>query len=358
MIEVADVTGGRALNTAVLPMSDADAGEVCSDGRAPLFYLARVHDGWRPYTQVLYTPAELLFMFLGDEVLTGDPLDETTARAWFSQLSERHRRYSAQLNNHQRFFAVHRPDEEIEHKFTLAAELDIWSLATRLLAAVTAGNLPGWIGEYRNEFEQWDFFNHLYEIAEPAAERGYVSFIPAVDGSWIIKRKWFAQDQPIRREQRDRGVVLPADADLEGEITARFGITPAWGVSFRRVRFDINVESLRTGHGYSVMFDRCTTMTGPSAVLQQCEVEYLRSRTLRRIDDAELLAEFGLLCDWVRDWLHDQRVDVVEDHLSKLSFLRRTTNHAEASAGPGPSGEPITADSNPAERKLPGGQPC
>lgn len=124
------------------------------------------------------------------------------------------------------------------------------------------------------------------------------------------------------------------------------------------MRFDINVESLWTGHGYSVMFDRCTTVTGPPAVLQQCEVEYLRARTLRRIDDAELLAEFGLLYDWVRDWLHDQRVDVVDDHRSKLSFLRTTTNYDEASTAPGPSGEPITADSDPAERRLAGGQPC
>ena len=54
---------------------------------------------------------------------------------------------------------------------------------------------------------------------------------------------------------------------------------------FRCLRYDINLESLSTGHNYSIMFDRCTTAADPVEPLVRCEIEYLRSRTLFPIDE-------------------------------------------------------------------------
>jgi hypothetical protein len=330
-----DVTGGQPLNTAVVPMTDKLAALPWNErhggtnGVGPLFYLAPSPDGWVPYSQILYSHQELLFVQLDGGSLVGDPDDKATLLDWFEELVGRHRRHADLLNNHQLVFVVHRPDDEIEHKFTLPVGADIWSLATRLLAAFMDGGVRGWIGEYRNEFEQWAFLNHLYEIAGPSSEQGYISFIPAVDGRWIIKRKWFTEDQPIRRERRDRGVELPPNPDLAAEIMARFGVVPAWSASFYRVRFDVNVESLVTGHGYSVMFDRCSPVGQPDEVLVQCEVEYLRSRTVHPIDDGQLLAEFDWLCAWVRGWLAGEGLDAVEDHKSKLTFLREVTGRGK-----------------------------
>ncbi len=323
---------------------------------APLFYLAPQGDGrgWHTYSQVRRAPGGLLFVATGGPAGTGEPAAVNGARTgtevglpvgrssarWCVEAARRHRVHALALNNHQCCFQTHRPDQEIEHKFTLPDDVDPWRLANELLAAVCGGLLPGWIGEYRNEFEQWVFDNHLFAIDTPAVERGYVSFIPAADGRWIVKRKWFDRDGPVRREQRWRGVDLPDGVDLAGEVTARFGVTPEWGGSFRRVRYDVNVESLRTGHGYAVMFDRCTLPTDPSSmsgaevVLVQCEVEYLRSRTVLPVDEEMLMGEFAWLVDAVRRWLGAQGVRTVEDHRSKLTFLRARRGGAQATGTP------------------------
>nr|MDQ2816282.1 hypothetical protein [Actinomycetota bacterium] len=114
------------------------------------------------------------------------------------------------LRGHQRWFVNARPGLEIEQKFTLAGRPDIWLLAARTRDLVAAGAINGWIPEHGSNggFEQWDFLSHIYEIAGPEAERGYIAFIPAVDGSWGIRRKWFTADAVIRREQLTGGLDL------------------------------------------------------------------------------------------------------------------------------------------------------
>lgn len=75
-------------------------------------------------------------------------------------------------------------------------------------------------------FEQWDFPSHIYEIAAPEAERGYIAFNPAVDGSWGIRRKWFTADAVIRREELTVGLALGPDPDLRAVITDRLAWLP------------------------------------------------------------------------------------------------------------------------------------
>jgi len=293
----------------------------CGSALVPLFLLMPDDGRWWAYTQLLYSVSGVVFCRLGGPALCGSPTDGTI-RAWLADLVALRYEYAPRLNNHQCWPIKHRDGEEIEHKFTLPSDSDEWDLAVGVLEHLRGNPWGGWILEHRNDFEQWDFMNYLYEVAEPESDRGYISFIPAVDGTWIIKRKWFGQDQPVRREQRWRGVTLPPRPDFEDEIGHRFGVSPRWGAPFRRVRYDINLESLVTGHGYSVMFDRCTTPLAPSAVFVQCEVEYLRSRRLLPVDDTELMNEFSWLVTATRELLAARRVEAVEDHRSKLSFLR------------------------------------
>jgi hypothetical protein len=304
-------------------------GEEDEKALVPLFLLVPDGDRWWAYTQLLYSVSGVVFCRLGGPALCGTP-DGGTIRAWLEDLVARRHEHAARLNNHQCWSVKHRDGEEIEYKFTLPPDSDVWDLAAGTLENLRADPWDGWIFEHRNDFEQWDFNNHLYEIAEPEPERGYISFIPAVDGSWIIKRKWFDRDAPIRRERRWRGVALPTRPCFEDEIRRRFNVFPAWGAPFRRVRYDVNLESLVTGHGYSIMFDRCTTPLAPSAALVQCEVEYLRSRTLLPVDGAELMNEFTWLVGATRESLAARRVAASEDHLSKLSFLRSAAGRGDA----------------------------
>lgn len=190
---------------------------------------------------------------------------------------------------------------------------------------VKTGDLPGWVCEHGNNggFEQWDFANHLFEITEPEPERGYIAFIPAIDGrSWIIRRKRYDRDQEIRREELTNDVRLGLHPDLRQVIRDRYGLTPAWGAIYRRVRYNVMLESLATGHVYSIMYDRCTTDQPGVPPLVQAEIEYLRSRTLRAAPRDDVLAGLGQLTDWTRDLLRRETVSFAEDHLSKLTWLR------------------------------------
>jgi hypothetical protein len=320
-------------NTVVIPaagapaaLTPAAAGGSCL---APLFCLLRAgRRVWLPYTLVSYTGEDLLFIALPPPALHGDPGQQAQLQAWSADLASRHRRHPGQLGNHGCWFRDLLPGLEIEHKFTLAAGADIWQLAVRTHQAVKAGQLHGWITEHGNNggFEQWDFLNHLFAITRPEAERGYIAFLPGIStDAWIIRHKRFASDRETRREDVIRGVDLGPRPDLEQVIRDRFGVCPAWGATYRRVRYNIKLESLATGHLYSVMYDRCTAPDLPGAPpLVQAEVEYIRSRTLRTDCDGDVTDGLQQLTAWTRSFLRNESTGFAEDHMSKLTWL---SNH-------------------------------
>lgn len=294
-----------------------------TDRMTPLFLVAgHAETGWRPYSQIEVSGGEVLFIALDGEVVRGDPTDTTTLFNWLEELGVRHRQHAPQLNNHQRWFINAAPGTEIEQKFTLAGQPDIWRLALTIRDLVAQGDLTGWMPEHRNDFEQWSFPTHLYEVPGADGERGDLAFIPAVDGRWIIRRKWYDVDAAIRREELTDGVTLPADVDFVAVATERFGVAVIPVGTYRRVRYNVMLESLGTGHVFSIMFDECSA-DDAGDVLHQVEVEYIRSRTLARTSAyAEVMTEFESLNMWTRLFLEAHDVAFVEDHLSKLSWLK------------------------------------
>ncbi|MBL7551944.1 hypothetical protein I6A60_29395 [Frankia sp. AgB1.9] len=324
-LAVAVPTGRQPRNTILLDLSRlADS---LPDGcdQAPLFVLSPAEGGWQPYTQISFTGTDALFIALDGPMVQGDPGNPHTTREWVADLSARHRVHAAQLNNHQRWFINMRPGMEIEQKFTLAGRPDIWLLAARTRDLVAAGAIDGWIPEHGSNggFEQWDFPSHIYEINRPEPERGYIAFIPAVDGSWGIRRKWFTADAVIRREELTGGLDLGPDPDLRSVISDRYGLVPSWNGRYRRVRYNVLLESLHSGHIFSIMFDRCIDADGRAPDLHQAEVEYIRSRMISRQHGDQLMDEFGQLCAWTCHLLAEQGVNGAQDNLSKLTWLRR-----------------------------------
>ncbi len=85
--------------------------------------------------------------------------------------------------------------------------------------------------------------------------------MPAIDGpGYLIRRKRYPRDQVLRREDLTHAPEPTADpCDLPQVIRDRYGLTPAWGATYRRIRYKVMLESLRTGHIFSIMYDRCTT---------------------------------------------------------------------------------------------------
>jgi len=308
------------------PAAEVTAHSAAGAALGPLFYLLGAGSQiWLPYTLVSYTGSDLVYIALPGPPLHGSPHLPARQQAWAADLASRHRQHLGQLNNHRLWFRNLHPGVEIEHKFTLHSDSDIWRLATRTHRLLQAGNLPGWICEHGNNggFEQWDFVNHLFEITEPPDERGYIAFIPAIHGTdWIIRRKRYPQDQPIRREDLINGIDLGPEPDLEQVIRDRFSVHPAWNGTYRRVRYNIMLESLITGHLYSIMYDRCTSPDVPPLV--QAEAEYIHSRTLCG-GKRDVVTELNRISATVRDFLHCEGITATEDNQSKLTWLRRHT---------------------------------
>ncbi|MFF0345205.1 hypothetical protein [Kribbella sp. NPDC004875] len=156
----------------------------------------------------------------------------------------------------------------------------------------------------------------------PRSERGYIAFIPAVNGTWIIRRKRFSADAEMRHEDLIEGLMLGPNPDLPAVIADRWGLRPAWGKVYRRVRYNVLLESLASGHVFSIMLDRCTERAGLVDPLHQVEVEYVRTRTLRPVDLGLLRNEYEQLVAFTREFLASHGVASLEDHWSKLSWLR------------------------------------
>ncbi len=230
------------------------------------------------------------------------------------------------LNNYLCYRVKLRPDVELEHKFTLTGDPDIFSLAQDTLRHAAAGGLPGFIVEFREEIQQWDFLNHVYAIEEPAEQAGYVSFIPTTDGRCTVKRKLFTADIDERPELRNRGVQV--GTDLDAHVRGELGLTPAWHASFRRIRYDISVEAIDSGNVFGIAFDRSTIIdesgrriAGPPELVQ-CEIEYIYCQALTGADWDAVRADLVSLRTSLSDYFDQRGIDNYQRHESKLTFLR------------------------------------
>ena len=92
--------------------------------------------------------------------------------------------------------------------------------------------------------------------------------------------------------------------------------------SFRRVRYDINFESVRTGHVYGVFFDHCSLVEARDVTLNQCELEYLRSRVAVEPDEAEVLTEMEEIIGWLEAFLRERGLNDRRGFYSKRTFLK------------------------------------
>lgn len=240
---------------------------------------------------------------------------------WLYLATELHRRQASFLNSHECSYRTCFPGLELEHKYTLRPDTDLWELALETRQHVGDGRLRGLSLKYRDELQRWDYVNHVFEITDPEPERGYVSLIPMTDGTYLVKRKWFTEDAFTRREHHAFGTTIAGPLHTYVKTTLNLPTQPL--PSYRRVRYDVNVEATRTGHTYAVLYDRCTLLDTPNAVLTQCEIEYNRTRTALPPDESTVLTDMDRLADLVEELTSARHPAVQRGTYSKLSFLRR-----------------------------------
>ena len=58
------------------------------------------------------------------------------------------------------------------------------------MKALRHGELADCRPEYREEFQIHALDNHMFDVTGPDQELGYASFIPTVNGTHVLKRKW------------------------------------------------------------------------------------------------------------------------------------------------------------------------
>lgn len=185
---------------------------------------------------------------------------------------------------------------------------------------VESNEIPFYIPEFGDEFQAWDYENYLFEINTPQEEAGYISFIPLTQGGYIIKRKWFIEDS-VQRKETLYNETMKID-NFEEFIKNRFGVTGKKLPSFQRIRYDVNFESLITGHVFGVYFDYSYLHSDKTKVLCQCELEYIRTRSIKEIDENEMLEQFNDLANYMDSFFAKRDIKTNRGVYSKLSFLQ------------------------------------
>lgn len=208
----------------------------------------------------------------------------------------------------------------------MLSPVDLHAVTVGLRNLVGSSDLPGTVWDYRDDYQMWDFNNHMFEVLGPPAEVGYVSFIPDSSGTVIVKRKWFTEDSTRRRETRWRGVSVPDGNDgFENYVRSHVSDDFRFLGSFRRTRFDSTCEFTRTGNVYGFMVDWCRPLDRPGAPdLYQVELEYLHSRTLNTSAQFAI-EELIVLVEATRAYL--DRAGIPHKYVgeSKLTYLRSLT---------------------------------
>ncbi|MGW2993400.1 hypothetical protein ACWDA9_17105 [Streptomyces sp. NPDC001193] len=302
------------------PALRAMVGPAVAPGLVPLCYLSERPEGggYHAYGQIRFYAEDACFVRTTSKPIGDGPVD---ALRWLEPALDAHAQAALRLNNHQRCFRTHFAGTELEYKYNLEPAPDIWATSLELLKAVRHGELPGCRPEYREEFQIHAFDNHMFDVTGPAWEVGYASFIPRANGGYALKRKWYKEDAFARREQILTDIkVSPSTFEdyLRSELHLQVQALPP----FRRVRYDVQVESMRTGHVYGIFFDRCSLLAAPEIVLAQCEMEYRRSRSILDDNPDAVLQEMEHINGWLLSYLTARSLTREGTFYSKRTFLR------------------------------------
>ncbi|MGW2056448.1 hypothetical protein ACWCOZ_21490 [Streptomyces sp. NPDC001840] len=220
-------------------------------------------------------------------------------------------------------------DIEIEEKVTLVDDTPIWPLTKSMWAAVENGDFPGFVTDPGYELTRWHFIQYNFEVLAPDDEVGHYAFQERADGTYRLKMKKFAKDSLRRIETFRNGLEIPG-ADFEGYLAREFpGLRFRQLPGLRRTKFDINVQSVTTGHCFGIETDEVTLSDGSGRKMRQVETEYLETRRHAGMDGTSIDAELGRLTGLVEAHLAGLGIAANRGLYSKLSFLRDCSQPAD-----------------------------
>lgn len=232
------------------------------------------------------------------------------------------------LNNWECLYLKGLTDIELEQKYDIDQPFEYFTLCRQWWRELDDGLVEGFAPQLGDEIQYWSYDNHFCEIAPNAkGERGYVSIMQYgkrknfwSEPRYTYKKKIFNEDSLERWERNFDNQLL--ENDPVEALTTFFGYPlrplPQW----RRSRLDLACEALDSGNLFMVNFDDCRIHGAPlpGGRLQQCEVEYLKSRS---VPDRELIyRDLERLLAHVERFMRSQNLTFRRSNWSKLSFLR------------------------------------
>ncbi len=281
----------------------------------PLFYFYKNGSEVVIYSQLRFCQDEMIFIKTGD--ISIDELNSFKDLVLYAQ--KLHWDNTVFLGNHQCYYTKNDASHENEYKFNLHGEnADPWVLINDIYNDIRDGKVNDYIFEFKDDFQKWDYMNYMFKIYGDETEEGYISFIPQTNGKYLIKRKIYKQDQLSRTEihYKNVDVNMPLGEYIEKVFKVKYKEFPP----FRRIRYDINIECKTTGNVHGIFFDYIT-IEGKEDILRQCEIEYLRTRSLFKND--EHMEELKFLKNYMEDFFKERNVEYENTFFSKLSFMER-----------------------------------
>jgi hypothetical protein len=275
----------------------------------------------RTYSSSVSSSSEVLFIHTGSQEINAlefISLENSIVDAVIFAI-QNHQKHRLTLNYNVSSLKNFCPNEEIEYKINLLPGTNIWRIARLFYEEINHGNLEGFTLRFMLPMQSAEFDNNLFEVLNPVSQKGYISFIPCPDGRYIVKQKIYQSDSLQRIEKARFGVEIGAKFEdyLENNYPDLIfrKLSP-----FKRLRHNVNIESLHTGNIFSIVFDVSEIKGHRFPPLIQCEIEYIRTRS---VDNIQLvMEELDSVYKFTKIFLSKLNISYVETFYSKLSYLK------------------------------------
>lgn len=290
----------------------------------PLAVIAKTSAGWS-LTHLVHRIEVWVTHFLSAEGMPQACSENTL----FNLLCERFRQDYLFTNNFECYYEKGIPDTELEQKFNIQQNYNFYELNERFYAALADGLIANFRPHLGDEIEHWSYDNDFFEIA-PNEQRmsGYVSVMHwsrkkkvRFDEPVVTFKKKLYQEDALERWERNyhfKRIETTPEQALSDFFNLPLRPLPTW----RRVRLDIACEYMPTGDIYMLNFEDCRIkdVTAPAGRLQQCEIEYLKTRG--KANEANIYLGFNALVKEVESFIDGQGLTFEKNHYSKLTFLK------------------------------------
>jgi hypothetical protein len=245
------------------------------------------------------------------------------------QLIEVCDREHLRLCNYECLYIKGLPDTELEFKFNIRSDYNFYTINRLFFEKLDRGEIDGFMPQLGDEIQHWSYDNNFCEIL-PNTEgvRGYVSIMywsKKKRSNWderavTYKKKLFHEDTLERWERNYHNLTV--EGTPEESLANYFNLPLVSCPDWRRTRLDIACEAYETGNIFFLNFEdsRIYNDSSPEGRLQQCEIEYHKTRGVP--DERLIYRDFERLGQAMEQFMAEIGLPYQKTNYSKLTFLK------------------------------------